>query len=109
MMLAMPLKGLEQLHLAPHAAGCLVAVKAVPGASRDRVAAVLGTRLKITVSRPPEKGAANLAVAEVLARALGLKARDVELVSGPTNPEKTFLVRGLAPDEVRRRLSERIP
>ena len=47
---------------------------------------------------------ANRAVAEVLARALGLRSRDVELVSGHGAAEKTLLVRGLAPDEVRRRL-----
>ena len=98
--------GLEQLHLVAHAAGCLIAVKAVPGASRDRVAGVLGTRLKITVSRPAEKGAANQAVAALLARAVGLKPRDVELVTGTANPEKTFLLRGLTPEEVRRRLRD---
>jgi len=76
----------------------------VPGASRDRVSGVLGSRLKITVSRPAEKGAANQAVAEVLAKALALRPRDVELVNGQTNPEKSFLVRGLGVEEVRRRL-----
>ena len=96
----------DQLQLVSHAGGCLVSVKAVPGASRDRVAGVLGSRLKITVSRPAEKGAANRAVAEVLAKALGLRPREVELVGGQTNPEKMFLVRGLGPEEVRRRLGE---
>jgi len=97
--------GYEQLPLTAHAAGTLIDVKVVPGSSRDRVAGVLGARLKVTVSRPPEKGAANRAVAEVLADALGLKARDVELASGPARPEKTFLIRGLDPAEVRRRLA----
>ncbi len=94
----------SQLQLLPHSGGCLISVKAVPGSSRDRVSGVLGTRLKITVSRPAEKGAANQAVAEVLAKALNLRPRDVELFSGQTNPEKTFLVRSLSPDEVRQRL-----
>lgn len=97
--------GYEQLHLAAHAGGTLIDVKVVPGASRDRVAGPLGMRLKVTVSRPPEKGAANRAVAELLAEALGLRARDVELAAGPTRPEKTFLIRGLDPAEVRRRLA----
>jgi len=94
------------LELKAIAGGTVVAVKVVPGASRDRVAGVLGTRLKITVSRPAEKGAANKAVAAVLARALGVKARDVELLSGRSNPEKSFLLRTLTPQEVRRRLAK---
>ncbi|MBN2582376.1 MAG: DUF167 domain-containing protein [Planctomycetes bacterium] len=84
--------------------GTLLPVKVVPGASRDRIAGLLGVRLKVTVSRPPEKGAANKAVAQVLARALGLKPRDLELVAGQTSPEKTFRIRSLPPQEVRRRL-----
>jgi uncharacterized protein (TIGR00251 family) len=96
----------DPLHLSPHADGTLLDVKVVPGASRDRVAGLLGSRLKVTVSRPAEKGAANKAVADLLAGALGLRTRDVELAGGRTRPEKTFLVRGLAPAEVRRRLED---
>ena len=96
----------SQLHLVARPEGTLLDVKAVPGASRDRLVGLLGARLKITVSRPPERGAANQAVATVLARALGLKPRDVELITGPTSPEKTFLVRSLSPAEVLRRLEQ---
>jgi len=77
----------------------------VPGASRDRVAGLLGVRLKVTVARPAHGGQANRAVAELLARTLQLKARDVLLVAGQARPEKTFLLRGLSPPEVRRRLA----
>jgi len=94
-----------QLHLTAHAEGTLLGVKVVPGASRDRLAGPLGARLKITVSRPPEKGAANKAVTRLLANALGVPPRDVRLTTGHTRAEKTFLVRGLAPDDVRRRLA----
>jgi uncharacterized protein (TIGR00251 family) len=85
--------------------GTLLPLKVVPGASRDRVAGLLGRRLKVTVSRPAEKGAANRAVAELLARALGLRPRDLELVAGQTHPEKTFRVCTLSPQQVRRRLA----
>lgn len=82
--------------------GTLIDVKVVPGSSRDRVAGVLGARLKLTVSRPPEKGAANRAAAALLARVLGLKTGDVELTGGAGRAEKTFLARGLDPGQVRR-------
>jgi uncharacterized protein (TIGR00251 family) len=52
----------------------LVWVKAVPGASRDEIAGVLGGRLKVRVAAPPEGGKANRAIAMLLARAIGVKA-----------------------------------
>ena len=82
----------------------LIRVKAVPGASRDTLAGVLGDRLKIRVGAPPEGGKANRAIAALLAGAMGVKERDVEVVSGLTNPEKLVLVRGIALETARRAL-----
>jgi len=88
----------------PHADGAVVAVKVVPGASRDRIVGPLGERLKVAVRQPPEKGAANRAAGAMLAEALAVKVADVELVRGAARPQKVFLVRGLGPAAVRRRL-----
>lgn len=97
----------DMLHLeADDAGGTRIDIKVVPGASRDRVVGLLGSRLKVTVSRPPEKGAANKAVAQLLAKALGVRPREVELVAGATRPEKTFRIAGLSPDDLRRRLAD---
>jgi uncharacterized protein len=74
--------------------GIEVRVKVVPGASRDEVVGILGERLKVRTATAPEAGKANKAVAKLLAGWLNIAARDVEQVSGPTNPEKTFLVPG---------------
>lgn len=74
------------------AGGVFIAVKAVPGSSRDSIAGALGDRLKVRTSAPPEGGKANKAIAGTLARELGVKARDVELVSGAASAEKTFRV-----------------
>lgn len=83
----------------------VIAVKVVPNASRDKVAGVLGDALKITTAAAPEKGRANGAVARLLAGALGVDRRSVELVSGPASPRKEFRV-PLSPADVRRRLSK---
>lgn len=72
----------------------LVRVKAVPGASRTRIAGPLGDALKIQVAAPPEAGAANRSLAATLAEAFGVSPRDVELVAGPASPRKSFRIRG---------------
>ena len=94
----------EQLELRESAEGTLLPVKAVAGASRDRVVGVLGGRLKVVTAAAPEKGKANAALAATLAKALGLARRDVRLSAGRSRPEKEFLIAGLAPAEVRARL-----
>lgn len=81
-------------------------VKVVPGASREQVAGLRGTSLKITVSAPPEGGKANAAVAKLLASVLGVKRTDVRIVSGHSQPLKRIAVAGLTPADVRQRLSE---
>ena len=101
------MKNVEQLSLQPIEGGVAVAVKAVPGSSRNRVVGVLGDRLKIVVSTPAEKGRANAAIAELLAESLGVDRRNVTLFSGWTNPRKEFRVVGLTVEEIRARLGEK--
>ena len=90
--------------LTPSAAGVILKIKVVPGASRNRIVGLLGDALKVAVSKAPEAGAANRAVVELLADALGIAGRQVEIVKGQTNPRKEVLVRGVALDELRTRL-----
>jgi len=87
-----------------HPSGCILALKVVPGASRERIVGPLGDRLKVAVQKPPEKGAANKAVCALVARALGLKPADVQVLRGETRPEKDLLVSRLGPEEVAKRL-----
>lgn len=70
-------------------------VKVVPGASRTRIAGMLGDAIKIQVAAAPEKGRANQAVIELLAAALGVKKNQIQLVAGQTQPRKTFQVEGV--------------
>jgi len=72
--------------------GCLVRLKVVPGSSRDAIGGLLGDRIKVKVAAAAESGKANKAVCDLLARTLGVKARDVEIVSGQTSPEKLVRV-----------------
>lgn len=82
-------------------------IKAVPGARRDEIAGWLGDRLKIRVSAPPEGGKANKAICAVLAEALGVRPRDVEITAGHTSPEKTADVAGVSDEELAAKLPKR--
>ncbi|MHC5004896.1 MAG: DUF167 domain-containing protein, partial [Planctomycetota bacterium] len=82
----------------------LVRVKAVPGASRDAIAGVLGDRLKVRVGAPPEGGKANKAICALVAAAVGLRPRQVTVESGHASPEKLLRISDVVADDVRRRL-----
>ena len=88
------MKDVEKLELRQTPEGVILRVKVVPGASRDRIAGVLGDALKITTAAAPEKGKANAAVARILAAALGIDRRSVQLVAGRTSPQKEFRIAG---------------
>ena len=100
------MKDAQKLAIRDVPGGAVIPVKVVPGSSRDRVVGVLGDSLKIATSAAPEKGKANAAVAKILAEALGVDSRRVELVSGPTSPRKEFLVQGASAQGVREALEK---
>jgi uncharacterized protein (TIGR00251 family) len=82
-------------------------IKVVPGARKDRVVGPYGDAIKVQVSAPPEGGKANAAVVKVLAEALGVKAAQVELISGHTQPRKVVRIDGLEIEAVNERLGIR--
>jgi uncharacterized protein (TIGR00251 family) len=79
-----------------------LSIHAQPGAGRSAVVGRHGDALKVRVAAPPERGRANDALAGLLAEEFGVKANDVELVSGATSRSKRFRVRGVEPEEVPR-------
>jgi uncharacterized protein len=95
------------IEIRPHAEGCLLAVRAQPGARKPGVLGEHGGALKVAVTAPPEDGRANQAITELLREWLGLKRSQVELASGATNRNKQFLIRGLTADAVREMIERR--
>jgi len=71
-----------------------IRIKAVPGASRDSIAGMLGDRLKIRISALPEAGKANKAICKLIANSLSIKPSAVTIHAGHTNPEKTIQIAG---------------
>ncbi len=97
------------IDLTDHAQGTVLAVHAQPGAKRN---AVLGTRagaLRVAVTAPPEKGKANAAIGVVLADSFGCRSSQIALISGESSRQKRFLVIGVTPDDLRRRLAAVLP
>lgn len=84
--------------------GSVVSVRVVPGASTAKVMGLHGHELRVRVCSPPVDGRANEEVATVMAKALGVRARDVHLVGGHTSRSKQLFV-ALSVAEVQDRLS----
>ena len=57
--------------------------------SGNRIAGWVGDRLKVQVTAAPERGKANAAVIEVLAKALGVSKSAIRITAGETSPLKT--------------------
>lgn len=82
----------------------LLVVRVTPRASRDRIDGFTESgELRVRVTAPPVDGAANAAVARLLAAALGLPSRAVVLESGASAHVKRFDV-PMADADVRARL-----
>src|SRR5690349_4503931 len=93
------------IQITEHERGCVLPVRAQPGA---RKAGILGEHaglLKVAVTAPPEDGRANKALVELLAGALELKRSQVKLLSGETSREKRFIIEGVAKSELERLLA----
>lgn len=84
-------------------AACVLSVRAQPGAKRAAIAGIWNGQLKVAVTAPPERGRANAAVIEVLARALDVSRSRLALIAGERARQKRVHVE-LSSAEVRRRL-----
>ncbi|MBR6020791.1 MAG: DUF167 domain-containing protein [Kiritimatiellae bacterium] len=84
--------------------GVRIAVRACPRAAKNAVQGVMGNLLKVRLCAPPVDGAANAALTEFLADALGVSKGKVRLVAGATSREKRVEVMGVGMEEARAKL-----
>jgi uncharacterized protein (TIGR00251 family) len=80
-----------------------------PGASTAGIVGRHGDAWKVRVAAPPEGGRANEAVVRLLADALELPQRDVEIVSGHGARDKVVSLAGIDLAEAERRLESLAP
>lgn len=74
--------------------GVYVRVHVQPGARRVAMVGVHGDAIKLAVKEAPEHGKANKAVIALLAQALDVPKRDVQVVSGQASRSKRVFVQG---------------
>ena len=92
--------------LTEHPDGTILPVRAQPGARRNEIRGEQNGQLKVSVTQIAEKGKANKALIAVLSKELRLKKSQLELAAGQTSSEKRFLVRGITPNELAKRIEQ---
>lgn len=81
-------------------------VKVFPGSSKNFVK-VEGELVKVWVTSQPEKGKANDAVKEIIAKKLAISKSNVKIISGETSEKKKIEVRGISnKEELVKKLNE---
>lgn len=94
------------IEIKDHTDGCILRVRAQPGARRAGIVGEQAGALKIAVTAAPERGKANEALIEVLCEELGLKKSQVQLLSGETSRDKRLLLLGIKSDVLRAALAK---
>lgn len=73
----------------------IIKVKAMPGASQNKIMGNYNGAIKIAVQAQPEKGKANEALIKFLAKTLGISKQNIKILSGETNQLKKIQITGI--------------
>ena len=87
------------------AEGVVLPVKAQPGSGKNELRGVQDGALKVCVTQVPEKGKANKAIIEYLAKALKIRKSQISLLSGELSSQKKFLVADIDETELREKIA----
>jgi len=77
-------------------------VRLQPRASKNEIAGLQGSALKVRVTAPPVDGLANEALIELLSRALNTSRRNVCIVSGHTSRTKLIEISEASLESIQR-------
>ena len=83
---------------------CILEVRIQPGASKTEVAGSYGDLPKIPIAAPPVEGAANKALVEFVAKAVGVSKTSVEILSGHSSRNKRLRIAGASLASVKKAL-----
>jgi uncharacterized protein (TIGR00251 family) len=88
------------LRVTERAGAVRFSVHVQPRSSRAGIDGLHGEALKLRVNAPPVDGAANAAVVEMLADALGVPRRAVRIVAGDSSRSKLVEVDGVGAEAI---------
>jgi len=91
----------EPIHVRETADGISFELHVQPRASRNGVTGIQEGAVRIRLTSPPVDGAANEQCVKLLAVLLGVRRRDITIVSGETSRHKTVRVAGITADRLR--------
>ena len=77
-----------------------IRVKVNPGAPKNQFLGTDGDVYRIKLAAQPIKGKANKELKEYLARLLGVRKGDVQIVSGEHSRTKTVKIKGITKEEL---------
>ena len=92
------------IDIQPHPDGSVLPVRAQAGARRPGLRGEQDGALKVAVTQVAEKGKANKAIIATLSKELGIRRSAFQLLSGTTNAGKKFVVSGVTPAQLARRI-----
>ena len=84
--------------------GATLAVRAQPGAKKDKITGQHDGALKVAVTAPPEDGRANEAIISLLAEAFDCRPNRIFLQKGKTDRRKVFLFEKTGAEEIRKQV-----
>jgi hypothetical protein len=90
--------------ISKHLRGVTLNVIVQPRASRNEIVGEQDGALKVRLAAPPVDDAANAELIALLARRLGVRKRDVEILSGARSRRKVVLIIGLGEQDAATRL-----
>jgi len=93
--------------LSPRAEGVLLQLSVMPNAKRTQVDGLHDGSLRVRLAAPPIDGRANEALVAWLAKSLGVRKRDVEVLRGESSRRKQVAI-AVSFDDAARWLAEQV-
>ncbi len=96
----------DRLEMTDRAGAVRFSVHVRPRSSRSAIVGVREGALDVALTSPPAEGAANEELRKLLARALEVNRRDVNIIVGVASRSKLLEINGITPDVAREMLSK---
>ncbi len=96
------------LELRQRDCGVVLKLQAVPGSRRNAILGVRNGALRVAVTQVAEKGKANKALIDVLAKQLGLRKSQITIIAGESSALKQFFVDSISMQNLREQIDQHL-